>query len=89
MANINLISARRAERVRLSRIARGVMVAIVGTVGAGVIGAAVFAAQILSVKVQIGGADRELARLSPIRKEIEAADKERLVLKPKMDTLNE
>lgn len=89
MANVNLISARRAERVRLSRIARGLIGGIGLTLIVGLASAGTMTLRIMLVKNELAGIQRELERLAPIRKEIETNDGERLALKPKLDTLNE
>jgi Tfp pilus assembly protein PilN len=89
MANINLIAARRAERVRLTKIAKGLIGAIGVTVVVGTVSAAMMTVRVVMVRGEIAGIDRELATLAPIRKEIEANEKERLVLQPKLAALGE
>ena len=89
MANVNLISNRRAERVRLTRIARGLTAALVVT---GIIsfGTVMFSAgQYLVARARIGAAEAELTRLKPVLAGIEAAEKERDILRPKLTTLTD
>ena len=87
MANINLISARRADRVRLTKVARGM---VVSTVVAGALG--VMAMGYMGSRVWIAGGrvaqlDTELAKLRPVLAEIEADEAERKGLLPKLETL--
>ncbi len=89
MANINLISARRAERVRLTRIAKGL---VLGLVGSGVLsaGAVTFMlTRYLMAKTRVVAADARLAELRPILEEIESAERERTQLQPKLVTLSQ
>jgi len=89
MANINLISARRAERVRLTKIVRALMVSIVGT---GVLSAGavtyMLTAQILAAG-ELKNTEARLAQLRPILDEIESAERERADLQPKLTTLSQ
>jgi Tfp pilus assembly protein PilN len=89
MANVNLISARRAERVRMTKVARGLAMAIGATAVIGVIGAAWLGGCMLKVESDVREADGKLGRLRPIRKQIEADEKERQALQPKLTTLSE
>jgi Tfp pilus assembly protein PilN len=89
MANVNLISARRAERVRLAKIARAVAGAVVvtGIIGFGTVAFA--AGQFLVARSRIASAEAELVRLKPVLAGIEAAEAEREVLRPKLVTLTD
>ena len=89
MANINLISARRADRVRLSRIAKGLTAAVVaaGVLAVGAITTLSF--QLLVSKGRIAEADARLMTLRPILAEIEADEAEQKALQPKLKTLLE
>lgn len=89
MANINLISARRADRVRLSRIAKGLTAAVVaaGVLAVGAITMLSF--QLLVSKGRIAEADARLVTLRPILAEIEADEAEQKALQPKLKTLLE
>src|SRR4051812_9463918 len=89
MANVNLISARRAERVRLTKVTRAMLMATVGTAALGVIAAAWMGGRILSADGEIHQADSKLVSLRPIREQIEADEKERQALQPKLVTLSE
>jgi len=86
---MNLISARRAERVRLARIARGLAGALVVTGVVGMVTVAFSAGQFLVARARISQAEQELTRLKPVLAGIEAAEAERAVLKPKLATLTD
>lgn len=89
MANINLISARRADRVRLSRIAKGLTAAVVAA-GALAVGAiTLLSFQLLVSKGRIAEADARLMTLRPILAEIESDEAEQKALQPKLKTLLE
>lgn len=89
MANINLISVRRAERVRMAQVARALTFALFG-VGAVGLGLTAFSAgQFVIQRNRIAAADQELARLRPVLSTIEAAEGERTALQPKLVTLTE
>jgi Tfp pilus assembly protein PilN len=89
MANINLISARRAEKLRLTRIARGLMITIFGALAAGFLSAGWMGMQLVLARQAIARADAELETLRPILTEIETAERQRLELQPKLRTLVE
>jgi Tfp pilus assembly protein PilN len=89
MANVNLISARRAERVRLARSARGLLLSIVVTGAVGLGGVAFLTAQYLVARSRVAMADAALEKLRPILQEIETAEQERAGLQPKLVTLTE
>jgi Tfp pilus assembly protein PilN len=89
MANINLISTRRAERVRLTRVARGLIAAIVGT-GVLAVGTVAYLATCQFVTAgELTTAEAKLSQLRPILEEIENAERERGSLQPKLVTLGE
>jgi Tfp pilus assembly protein PilN len=89
MANINLISARRAERVRLTRIARGLLTAMVvgGVISAGSV-AYMLTRQVVAGQ-RLAQAESRLEELRPILQEIEDAEHERRALQPRLTTLVE
>lgn len=89
MANINLISARRAERVRLTRIARGLVTSLIagGVLSAGAV-AFMLTRQVVASQ-RLSAADARLAELRPVLREIEDAEGERAALQPKLVTLTE
>lgn len=89
MANINLIATRRAERVSMARLAKGLVGAlgVAVVVGVGITGYMMI--QILAAKNETTQVEAELTKLAPIRKEIEAAENQRKELRPKLDTLTE
>jgi Tfp pilus assembly protein PilN len=89
MANINLISARRAERVRLRKIAKTLLAATIGCGAVGLVGMLVLGGQLMSVNAQVAEAERELEKLRPIIAEMEADQRERAQLQPKLVTLTE
>lgn len=89
MANVNLISARRAERVRLTKIAKAMFAATIGVSGLGLVAVLVVGGQVMSTRSQVEAADRELEKLRPIIAEMEADQRERSVLLPKLTTLTE
>jgi Tfp pilus assembly protein PilN len=89
MANINLISARRAERVRLTKVARGLAVALLAS-GVLSAGAVMFMlTRFVMAKQRVAQAESRLAVLRPILEEIEAAEQERRDLQPKLVTLTD
>jgi Tfp pilus assembly protein PilN len=87
MANINLISTRRAERVRLTKVARGLVVALIagGVLSAGSV-AFMLTRQVVAAQ-RLAAADVRLAELRPVLREIEDAEAERAALQPKLVTL--
>lgn len=89
MANINLISARRAERVRLTRVTRGLLAGIAGTTVVGFGAFSLLAFQLLAVNAHFGDVQAKLIKLRPILKQIEADQAERAALQPKILTLTE
>ncbi len=89
MANINLISTRRAERVRLTKIAKGLMFAAIATSGIGLGGVAFQTAHIVGTNQAIRGLDEELAKLNPILDQIKTDEEARRRLVPKLETLTE
>lgn len=89
MANVNLISARRAERVRLTKIAKAMFVATIGTGGLSLVAILVVGGQVMATRSQVAEADRELEKLRPIIAEMEADQRERSALLPKLATLTE
>jgi Tfp pilus assembly protein PilN len=89
MPNINLISARRAERVRLTKVARGLGVLTIVTAGLGVFLVCFMFGQQIWVKQQIATQEQKLQELRPILQEIAAAEAERALLAPKLETLTQ
>ncbi|MFN3648529.1 MAG: PilN domain-containing protein [Armatimonadota bacterium] len=89
MANINLISARRAERVRVAKVAKGLLIGLIVVSSLGLGSAAFMTGQIFIAGGRVTAAEKELEKLRPILDEIEAAEKERLALQPKLTTLTE
>jgi len=89
MANVNLISARRAERVRMARIAKGM---IGGLFGAGLLGlgsVGYMTARLIVENARTAAINEQLKDLRPVLEEIKSADRERLALQPKLQTLTE
>jgi Tfp pilus assembly protein PilN len=89
MANVNLISARRAERVKLTKIAKGMVAATAGAAGLGLLAILAVGGQLLNVGGKVAKADQQLEALRPIVAEVEAAQRERSLLSPKLVTLTE
>jgi Tfp pilus assembly protein PilN len=89
MANINLISSYRGERVRSRKILRAVFAGICGVTVLGLATAGALGAQLLMVKVRIGQVDRDLELVRPILQEIEAAENARAALRPRLQTLQD
>lgn len=89
MANINLISARRAERVRLTKIAKGLLAATVCAGAVGMVGMLVVGGQVMSAQAKVAAAEKELETLRPILAQMEADQRERSLLQPKLVTLTE
>lgn len=87
MANVNLISARRAERVRLTQLARGLSLACFVAAGIGLVTVGFMGSQIFMAKGSVAELEKELTKLRPIRDQIEADEKERKALQPKIETL--
>jgi Tfp pilus assembly protein PilN len=87
MANVNLISARRSERVRMTRIARGLTGAVVASGLAGLAGVGYLTTNLVLKQGEISRTEDELGRLRPILAEIEVAEQERVALQPKILTL--
>jgi Tfp pilus assembly protein PilN len=88
MVSINMIAARRAERLRLARITRAL------SLSAGMAGALLFAifatmsARIIATRIESGRVDSQLARLQPTLDRIAALNQERNILKPKLVVLD-
>ncbi|MCC2669037.1 MAG: hypothetical protein K0Q72_1508 [Armatimonadetes bacterium] len=89
MANVNLISARRAERVRLTKISKGLVVGVIAAGAVSLLAILVVGGQVMSVRGQVAAVDRDLEKLRPIIQEMEADQKERGVLQPKLVTLTD
>lgn len=89
MANINLISTRRAEYLRQAKITRGLLAATFASAGVCGILAVVMLARIFATGVAIEEANRELGKLRPVVERIHALEGERAVLLPKLSTLDE
>src|SRR5256885_1217972 len=89
MANINLISVRRAERLRLDRTARGLVTAVVvtGALGLGAFG--FMGTRYLIAQAHVSAANAELQKLRPVLDEIASAEHERTALQPKLVTLTQ
>jgi Tfp pilus assembly protein PilN len=88
MVSINMIAARRAERLRLARITRAL------SLSAGMAGALLFAifatmsARIIATRIESARVDSQLARLQPTLDRIAALNQERNILKPKLVVLD-
>src|SRR5687768_13286980 len=89
MANINLISSRRAERVRLARIARGLGVATIFVLTMGMASAGFMVGQLLMASGSLAKAEAEMEQLRPVLDEIAASEQRQAQLKPKLDTLTQ
>jgi Tfp pilus assembly protein PilN len=89
MANVNLISGRRAERVRLTRLARGLSLTCFVAAGLGLVTVGFMGSQIFLAKSSVAALEKELSKLRPIREQIEADEKERKGLQPKIVTLTQ
>jgi Tfp pilus assembly protein PilN len=88
MSNINLISARRAERVRTRKVGRSLVTAMIAS-GAVGLGLFVFVTgQIVVTNSQIAQAEGELEKLKPVLAAIEADERDRAELQPKLTTLS-
>ena len=89
MANVNLISVRRAERVRLTKVSKGLVAGVIGAGAISLLAILVVGGQVLSKKGEVAEVDRELSKLRPIIQEMETDQKERSVLQPKLLTLTD
>lgn len=87
MVNINLISARRAERLRLTRIARGLVGATIVSAAIGLFTFAYFTTGIVINNSKIAQQQAQLTKLKPVLDEIKKAELERNLLQPKLTTL--
>src|SRR6266542_1684045 len=89
MANVNLISARRAERVRLTRLSRVLLGGFIVTCLIGVACIGLMGLKILGVSVETAEVQRDLRRLQPIVDEISKAESDRNALQQKLTTLTQ
>jgi Tfp pilus assembly protein PilN len=88
MISINMISARRAEHLRMLRWVRALGVAT-SLVGAGMLAVNVFVrAEIFSTGAALSVVDRDLARLKPALDRLAEVEKARDSLKPKLMVLS-
>lgn len=87
MANINLISARRAEYLRQLRTIRILLAVGVATVALGLGGVVFSAGQLVLAQRRAAHLESQLQALRPLLAEIEAAQKARQALVPKLTTL--
>lgn len=89
MANVNLISARRADRVRLTKISRGLTLATIATGAVSGVLILVMSTRLLSAQGDVTTADKKLAELRPVLHQIELEEQERSGLTPKLGTLTD
>jgi Tfp pilus assembly protein PilN len=89
MANINLISVRRAERVRLTKITRGLLLTAVGTGAISFLLIGVMSTRLLSAQSSVRTAEAALSKLRPVLQQIENDERERTILGPKLTTLTD
>ncbi len=89
MANINLISARRAERLRLTRVARGMMLGVLSAVTVGLGMVAFMTGQWVVTTSRVAATEAQLVLLRPVLDEIDQAKKERELLLPRLSTLTD
>src|SRR4051812_27070403 len=88
MISINMISARRAEHLRMLRWVRALGLAT-SVAGAAALAVNVFVrAQIFSTGAALGAVDRELARLKPALDRLAEVERARDALKPKLMVLS-
>jgi Tfp pilus assembly protein PilN len=89
MANINLISAKRAERVRMNKVARGLLAGVVATavLSAGTV--TFMLTRMVFAGRQLAEANSRMEQLRPVLQEIEDAERERNAVQPKLKTLTE
>jgi Tfp pilus assembly protein PilN len=87
MANVNLISARRSERIRLTRVTKALVLSSIGVFGIGFMGSLFLGGRWVGQSIEIAKVEQQLTRLRPILAEIEAAEAERGLLQPKLTTL--
>ena len=89
MANVNLISARRADRVRLTKISRGLTLATIATGAVSGLLILVMSTRLLTAQGDVATADKELSKLRPVLQQIESEEHERSGLTPKLTTLTD
>jgi Tfp pilus assembly protein PilN len=89
MANVNLISARRAERIRLTRVTKALLIAVIGASSVGGFATVFMFGKLWQAQSQINAADQELSKLRPVIQQIESQEAERAGLQPKLATLTD
>lgn len=89
MANINLISAQRAETIRLRRATRALMFTVFATLGCVVAVLGWCGAQTLATQARLGQVERELVVLRPKLNAIREMEARRQALRPRLTTLQE
>jgi len=87
MANINFISARRAERVRLKKAASVLSLGVMIAGGAVLFTLGMTGMQVWGYKAQIRQAKDEIERMKPEIERVQADEKERASLLPMIQTL--
>jgi Tfp pilus assembly protein PilN len=87
MGSINLIAARRAERLRLMRVTRALTFSCLGAAACLVAVFTINSARLIHSNLMISRAEAELKRLEPTLARIREAQAERLALRPKLTTL--
>lgn len=89
MVSINMIAARRAERLRLSRATRILSFAVCTCAALLVTVGLVMGGRILTVKYQTASVEAELVKLQPTIEKINAIERERTLLKPQIAVLDD
>jgi Tfp pilus assembly protein PilN len=89
MISINMIAARRAERLRLARITRVLSMSALVAGSLVVVTFAGMSANLLKVRFEISRIEAELVRLQPTLDRIAALDRQLEALRPKLAVLDE
>jgi len=87
MGSINLIAARRAERLRLMQVTRALTFSCLGAAACLLAVFTINSARLITSSLEIGRVEVKLKELEPTLNRIREAQAERLALRPKLTTL--
>lgn len=88
MPSINMIAPRRAEKQRLERDMRRLVIVILAEIIIAVIISGWICTKIMTANSQISDLDEQLASLQPIVRQIEGYESDTKILAPKLELLN-
>lgn len=89
MVSINMIAARRAERLRLSQATRILSFGVCAALGLLLCVSGVMVGRVVAVGVATRHVEAELVKLQPTIERINAIDRERLLLQPQITVLDD